>query len=367
MKTILMTLMTIFALTGCAKDSQGVNEATTVAANSQPYTRQSRISDVINDPAFGDFGRLLFPVDNGYWSGTTLEDLRLTWYNGIDPDKTVEIVNTLKSQAEAGQTVFYDIYTEAEKQADSDKRDTGLFFFKGNSGAPFAICNAGGGFAYVGAMHDSFPHALELSKKGYNTFALIYRPGWTTAYEDLARAITFIYDHADELGVSRDDYSLWGGSAGARMAATLGNSANLRQLTGRIDIPQATAVIMQYTGYDTVSPYDGPTYACCGTNDGIASWRGMQSRLEQLSALGIPTEFHAYNGLPHGFGLGTGTVAEGWIDDAVRFWANQSGVTGIRQTRASEEKGNAIYSPNGIRRPALQKGINIVNNRKIFK
>ena len=367
MKTILMTLMTIFALTGCAKDSQGVNEATTVAANSQPYTRQSRISDVINDPAFGDFGRLLFPADNSYWSGTTLEDLRLTWYNGIDPDKTVEIVNTLKSQAEAGQTVFYDIYTEAEKQADRDKRDTGLFFFRGNNGAPFAICNAGGGFVFVGAMHDSFPHALELSKKGYNAFALIYRPGWTTAYEDLARAITFIHDHADELGVSRDGYSLWGGSAGARMAATLGNSANLRQLTGRTDIPGAVAVIMQYTGYDTVSPYDGPTYACCGTSDGIASWRGMQSRLEQLSALGIPTEFHSYNGLPHGFGLGTGTVAEGWIDDAVRFWANQSGVTGIRQTRASEEKGNAIYSPNGIRRPALQKGINIVNNRKIFK
>ena len=341
------------------------------ANNTEPmteyYNRQSPISDVINDPAFGDFGRLLFPADNSYWSGTTLEDLRLTWYTGIDPDKTVEIVNTLKSQAEAGQTVFYDIYTEAEKQADRDKRDTGLFFFKGNSGAPFAICNAGGGFVFVGAMHDSFPHALELSMKGYNAFALIYRPGWTTAYEDLARAITFIHDHADELGVSRDGYSLWGGSAGARMAATLGNSANLRQLTGRTGIPGAVAVIMQYTGYDTVSPYDGPTYACCGTNDGIASWRTMQSRLEQLSALGIPTEFHAYNGLPHGFGLGTGTVAEGWIDDAIRFWDQQrSGSTRISQTRASDgTKPKAIYSLNGTRRDTLQKGINIMDGRKI--
>ena len=25
-------------------------------------------------------------------------------------------------------------------------------------------------------------------------------------------------------------------------------------------------------------------------------------------------------GLPHGFGLGTGTVAEGWIDQAIAFW-----------------------------------------------
>lgn len=41
--------------------------------------------------------------------------------------------------------------------------------------------------AYVGAMHDSFPHALKLSKKGYNAFALIYRPSSDTVCEDLAR------------------------------------------------------------------------------------------------------------------------------------------------------------------------------------
>ena len=46
-------------------------------------------------------------------------------------------------------------------------------------------------------------------------------------------------------------------------------------------------------------------------------------RLEAVSALGIPTEFHIYEGLSHGFGLGTGTVAEGWIDDAVSFWKEQ--------------------------------------------
>lgn len=75
-----------------------------------------------------------------------------------------------------------------EKAADPAKEDTGLFFFKGNPGERFAVCNAGGAFAYVGAMHDSFPHALELSKQGYNAFALIYRPGAQTACEDLARA-----------------------------------------------------------------------------------------------------------------------------------------------------------------------------------
>jgi hypothetical protein len=45
----------------------------------------------------------------------------------------------------------------------------------------------------------------------------------------------------------------------------------------------------------------------------------MRSRLQALSSCGIPTEFHTYDGLPHGFGLGAGTVAEGWLDDAAAF------------------------------------------------
>ncbi len=288
------------------------------------YTGDARIWDVIDAPCFGDYGRLIFPVNSGYYSGETLEDLRLTWYSYIDPDKTVEIANYLKTHASAGETIFYDIYTEDEKAADPTKRDTGLFFFRGDPGEKFALCNAGGGFAYVATMHDSFPHALELSKKGYNAFALIYRPSWETAYEDLGCAISFIFDHAEELEVDTDGYSLWGGSAGARMAATLGNLEYLREYSGRGDIPQASAVIMQYTGYTDASVYDAPTYACVGTSDGIANWRTMQNRLNTLTdSYGIDTEFHAYEDLPHGFGLGTGTVAEGWIDDAVAFWEKQ--------------------------------------------
>ena len=98
------------------------------------YTADSLISDVIRDPAFEGYGHLLFPVDAGYYSGDTLGELQLTWYHNIDPEKTVEIVNYLKSRAQAGETVFYDIYTQQEKQADPEKENTGLFFFKGTPG-----------------------------------------------------------------------------------------------------------------------------------------------------------------------------------------------------------------------------------------
>ena len=105
------------------------------------------------------------------------------------------------------------------------------------------------------------------------------------------------------------------------MAAWLGSYGTAA--FGEKDLPQAGAVIMQYTGHSEYSESDPPTYACVGENDGIANWRTMETRLNRLSKLGIPTEFHHYKGLSHGFGLGTGTVAEGWINDAVDFWETQ--------------------------------------------
>ncbi len=295
-------------------------------AENETFTLTSTVGEVVQDKAFGDFGRLLFPVDRSVDTDATLEQISSSstyiWYNYIQPEKTVEIVNYLKEQSLAGNQIFYPIYSEEDINNDSSKADTGLFFFRGTPGEKSAIMNAGGGFVYVGAMHDSFPHALEASKNGYNAFALIYRPN--DPYNDLAQAITYIYDHADELQVDPDNYSLWGGSAGARMAATLGNADYLYQLTGRLDIPQAKAVIMQYTGYNSVSSSDAPAYVNVGTADGIANWRTMQRRLESLENLGIPTEFHSYEGLPHGYGLGTGTVAEGWIEDAFAFWETNS-------------------------------------------
>ena len=117
----------------------------------EPATRGTLVRDVMNDPVFGDYGRLLLPVDRTIPEDMTLEDVGdvLVWYNYINPDTTVEIVNTLGERAAAGDTVFYDIYTDEEKAADPDKEDTGLFFFRGKPGGKVAICNAGGGFVSV--------------------------------------------------------------------------------------------------------------------------------------------------------------------------------------------------------------------------
>ena len=332
----LLTVMSFsMILTGCSRTEESLAEEAgsqeevsdqeeisgdTDSDSSMEYTLTTKVTDVMNDPAFGDYGRLIFPVDRTISEDLELQDVGdiLVWYNNVNPDRTVEIANYLRDQAVSGNQIFYDIYTEEEKAEDPEKEDTGLFFFRGEPGAKTAIVNAGGGFMYVAAMHDSFPHALELSQRGYNGFALIYRPGADTACEDLARAIAFLHENAEELQIDMTDYSLWGGSAGARMAAWLGSYGTAA--FGEDTYPTPGAVIMQYTGLSDVTGEEPPTYACVGTSDGIASYRSMEDYISRIQDNGTDAEIEVFDRLRHGFGLGEGTVAEGWLDHAVSFW-----------------------------------------------
>lgn len=331
-------IMTVIMLSGCSTTEQNlaIGEEKTLETGKieqesvtekdinmnekESFNAESNINDVIHDSAFYDYGRLIFPIDMEIKDNLKLKDVSsiLPWYSEVNTDKTVEIVNYMKNQAMNGEKIFYPIYSEEEMQEDPDKKDTGLFFFRGNAGSKTAIINAGGGFVYVAGIHDSFPHALELSKKGHNAFALIYRPGAQTACEDLARAIAFLHENAEQLQIDMTDYSLWGGSAGARMAAWLGSYGTA--YFGEKDYPAPATVIMQYTGLSQVTGMEPPIYACVGTSDGIASYRSMESYISQIQQNGTNTKIEVFKGLSHGFGLGEGTVAEGWIDHAVSFW-----------------------------------------------
>lgn len=291
----------------------------------ETFNKDTKVYDVINNESFKGYGKLIFPVDRHIDKNMTLEESKdlYIWYNYINSNKTVEIVNYMKQQADLKKQIFYNIYTEEEMRIDPQKRNTGLFYFRGKENAPFALLNAGGGFMYVGAMQDSFPHALELSKNGYNAFALIYRPDATKAMEDLSRAVAFIFEHQQELKVNVSSYSVWGGSAGARMAAWLGNYGT--ESFGEKVYPRPSAVIMQYTGLSAVTGNEPPTYACVGTSDYIADASIMENRIRKIKANGIDAQIDIFKGLPHGFGLGEGTNAQGWINHAIKFWEKQIG------------------------------------------
>lgn len=282
------------------------------------FTPKTTIREVLHDPAFQGFSRLLFPVNAGYMSGDRLENLDLAWYSRVSGDDSARVLNRMKEDVLAGNQIFYNIYTEEEMQNNPALRNTGLFYFRGMENAPFALVSAGGGFAYVAAIHDSFPACQEISATGNNAFAVIYRPGARTACEDLSRALQFIFDHAAELKVDSNGYSLWGGSAGGRMSAWVSEMGTAA--FGAKALPKPAADIIQYTGLTEASRNDVPTWMIVGTNDGIANWRTMERRSRALQNLGIDSTIRVVKGLHHGFGIGTGTEAEGWVKEAVDFW-----------------------------------------------
>ena len=307
--------------------SAGILAAAQLAASRTPvaYLRvDDTVGDLLAHRAFAGFGRLLLPWDDRrYDTSMRLRDIGslLPYHSHVDPAVVVSSLNQMIDDAAAGLTIFHDFYTAAEKEAEPSRRNTGLFFFRGTPGAPFAVIAPGGGFAYVASVHEGFPYAAEISKRGLNAFVLKYRAGQggLIATEDLAAALTYILRNAGELGVTTADYSLWGSSAGARMAAAIGSHGAAR--FGGANLPRPSAVVLLYTGHSDRASSEPATFVAVGEADGIAPPAVMERRVAALRRSGTDVEYHRYPGVGHGFGLGLGTSAEGWIADAVQFWA----------------------------------------------
>ena len=286
-----------------------------------------RVRDLVRHPAFAGFGRLLLPWDDrAYDEDMPLSEIGslLPYHSHVEPKAVLGALNRMIDAVSDGRTIFYDIYTAEQKEQDPSRANTGLFFLRGNPGAPFAMICPGGGFSYVGALHEGFPYGTAIQDAGYNAFVLRYRArrGGEVATQDLAAAISYVFERARTLGVSTDGYSLWGSSAGARMAAAIGSHGVAS--FGGSDVPRPSTVVMAYTGHADYSADDPPTFVVVGERDSIAPPSTMERRVRALRKLGIAVEFHRYPRLGHGFGVGSGTSAEGWISDALRFWSEHT-------------------------------------------
>lgn len=285
-----------------------------------------RIGDLLEHPAFAGFSRLILPWDDrSYDTKMRLRhlDSLMPYHSHVKSDVVVGGLNHLIDDASAGRTVFYDVYTEAEKQADPSKRHTGLFFFRGTPHRRFALIAPGGGFQYVASIHEGFPYAMQIIEHGYNAFVLRYRveDGGQGATEDMAAALSFIFRHAVELGVSTQHYSLWGSSAGARMAALIGSHG--AESFGGDALSRPATVVMAYTGHADYAANEPPTFVAVGAQDPIAPPSVMKRRVAALRKEGTDVEYCEFANVGHGFGDGTGTSAAGWILSAIRFWEKQ--------------------------------------------
>ena len=105
-------------------------------------TVQSTIRDLLGHPAFAGFSRLILPWDDRAYD----ESLPLTriasllpYHTHVDPETVVPALNRMIDDAASGRKVFYSIYSEARFRQEPALKHTGLFFFRGKPGAPFAV------------------------------------------------------------------------------------------------------------------------------------------------------------------------------------------------------------------------------------
>lgn len=302
-------------------------------------TLDDRVGDVMNHPAFEGFGDLLFTwldFQRRYPPNTTMRNVADydLWLTHPDAEAQVDGLNQLIDDVNKGNKVFYDIYTEEEKRKDHYKKYTGLVYIRGKPGAPFAVFLPGGGYYFVGMLHEGLPIAKMISQYGFNAFVLRYRVDMGGSYprsyqrvagEDLIRAVEFIKSHADELEVNPNDYSLWGGSAGAHTVSDVvyGEAGFTQQ--ERLH-PAAAVIAYTYFSDDIeFEKYDSPAFFIVGKQDPIVPWQWVKERADKMKEAGCIVEDHILDNLPHGFSIGKGTSAEGWIDWAVKFWKSNMG------------------------------------------
>ena len=169
--TTLLIMAALFSSSCAAVDTAASTSGGTQkgeAAMEKTITPDTSILTVMNEPSFKEFGQFLFPTD--FYTptpGMKVSDAGnlLPYHTYINASDSCNVLNYLLNQARSGRRVFYNIYSEEARKLNPELEKTGLFFFRGRPDAPFAVICAGGGFAYVGSIHESFPHALELRKK----------------------------------------------------------------------------------------------------------------------------------------------------------------------------------------------------------
>ncbi len=274
----------------------------------------------------------------------------------------------------AGTECRFPLYTGSEIAEDSHLAQAELYYFPNTTGkkTKYVIIVPGGGYYECDVNKVAFPCAATINELGYTAFVLTYRcREYSSKYapiSDLARAISFITEKAEQFNVDPDDYSCIGYSAGGNLVGIFAGKdvgyakygvkkpKSISLIYPWIDINRsiklnanvfqdAMSLTARFFGnqhllgsYATEEEkksicvqnnVDGDypaTYIIQGDNDFIISAETNSAvMVEKLKEYGVPYYYRVCEGLNHGYGLGIGTVAEGWVEECIDFWQAQIG------------------------------------------
>lgn len=222
----------------------------------------------------------------------------------------------------------------------------------------FAMIMAGGGYTSVCTMAEGLPIAAKLNEFGMDCFCLNYRTIANNAYfkglmpkplDDLAEAMKFIKENESVFGVDASNYIAGGFSAGGHLSAMWGTAhrgarsyglpnpkllllgyplvtlENLPKIfiplmqSGMIGFGTGKAARLEYSAHRHVDSDYPAVYLCQANDDKTVPAKDSHDIEAALKAAGIRYIAERVETGGHGFGLGTETPANGWLERAIEF------------------------------------------------
>ena len=249
----------------------------------------------------------------------------------------------------------YDIYTKEEIKERPQRKKVYLESYIVSPGAPFVLICPGGAYKFVSDSNEGKPFAEKMNEAGYNAFVLFYSVGPGNARNpyplcDLARAIKFINDNAEEFQVDTSRFALMGSSAGGHLCSIFSAKYKVfsKEYDGQYGM-RPSALLLTYPLISMENPchresqknflglLNGqkdreaasvqylvtddypPTFMWHNKDDMSVSCENSIMLKEALDKHNIKNELLLFENGGHGIGLAEGKEAEGWIDSAIKF------------------------------------------------
>lgn len=272
-----------------------------------------------------------------------------------NPDDIAQGLNHILNLRSKGIKMLYSIYSNKEKEENPDKSQTGMLWFPSDKKGPFALICAGGGYMGVASNVEAFPVAYRLNEMGINVFVLKYRtgiaPAAEKAEEDLHTAIQYIFQNRTDFHVS-DNFAIFGFSSGGHLVAEYGtNNRGYRKhdlpkpkmlclaypalnLDYRSDVMNTIVDIMLKSGWKEAdkeefnvlkhidNSYPATFLWQTVTDETIPYDQNFIPLVNQLKKNHVTYSAKTVQHGGHGLGMGNGSEAEGWVEEAVTFWKN---------------------------------------------
>ena len=322
-------------------------------------TRDTTYGEVAALPEFAGFARHIMVCRPATWELLLRAPISMTLCEGQEYQigRIVRGLAHIKRLVDEGHQVAYDIWDEAACAEDPTRRDVKLFFMPGKPGAPFMLLLSGGAYLSVCNNTEGFATAPELVDAGYNVFVLSYRvrlqPLMPKPLDDVAQALRFVLERADELGVGRS-YGVMGFSAGGHLAASWGREDCGYAAYG-LPAPAVLALCYAVLDFEVLGPGSDPrmvdmvcggaspagvgAYSIpCHVGDGyppVFFWQcldddivvpGNAERLcRELERCGIAHQSRVYARGGHALAKPHDHEADLWLEDALPFMREQLG------------------------------------------